>query len=33
MKENNAKGIEINDYRVQLGLPSSDNPEDNQVQE
>ena len=27
MKENNAKGIEINDYRVQLGLPSSDNPE------
>jgi hypothetical protein len=33
MKENNAKGIEINDYRVQLGLLSSDNPEDNQVQE
>ena len=33
MKENNAKGIEINDYRVQLGLPSSDNPEDSQVQE
>jgi hypothetical protein len=33
MKENSAKGIEINDYRVQLGLPSSDNPEDNQVQE
>ena len=33
MKENNAKGIEINDYRVQLGLSSSDNPEDNQVQE
>jgi hypothetical protein len=33
MKENNAKGIEINDYRVQLGLPSSDIPEDNQAQE
>ena len=33
MKENSAKGIEINDYRAQLGLPSSDNPEDNQVQE
>jgi chromosome segregation ATPase len=32
-KENNAKEIEINDYRVQLGLPSSDNPEDSQVQE
>ena len=33
MKENNAKGVEINDYRVQLGLPSSDIPEDNQAQE
>jgi hypothetical protein len=32
-KENNAKEIEINDYRVQLGLPSSDIPEDNQAQE
>jgi chromosome segregation ATPase len=32
-KENNAKETDLNDYRVQLGLPSSDIPEDNQAQE
>ncbi len=32
-KENNSKEIELNECRVQLGMPSSDNPKDNQVQE
>jgi chromosome segregation ATPase len=32
-KENNSKEADLNDYRVQLGMPSSDNPEDSQVQE
>jgi chromosome segregation ATPase len=32
-KENNSKEADLNDYRVQLGMPSSDNPEDSQMQE
>jgi hypothetical protein len=32
-KENNSKEADLNDYRVQLGMPSSDNPEDSQFQE
>ncbi len=30
---NSSKEIELNEYRIQLGMPSSDNLEDSQVQE